>query len=427
VRFRTKWTGRAAIPVVAVVAVALIAAGCGSSSKKSSSSNTTATTAAPKTSRGFDGHTVTVAGLGIKGQLPGAEFGAEGRIKRFNDTNELPGVKINYAEFADDKLDPATALSESRRLVTEDKVFAIVGDISANNPGDYFKQQHVPYFGWAFDNTYCTDAPSKDVWGFGYNGCLVPAAPKVMPDTYANFYGFVSKQLNKKNPTVAEFSNDNTSGHNSTKYASFQLKGVGFNVVYAKGSVPLPPVSDYTPYVQQFMTSDGGHPPDAIVCLLAVDCIPIYKGLVAAGYKGYYFHNLYADTLAAPMKGSYASVTFTAFDIPSDGYTQMKTDVAAIKPDYAIDTGVFAGYTSTDMFIQALKAAAKSGGISPENVQAHAANQTWEIKGFAGPTKYPDSSVKPTPACNSLTYSDGTSWKTVVPYTCSDKVWPTTG
>jgi hypothetical protein len=44
--------------------------------------------------RGFDGKTITVAGLGIKAQLPAAETGARARIKRFNDTNEIKGVKL---------------------------------------------------------------------------------------------------------------------------------------------------------------------------------------------------------------------------------------------------------------------------------------------------------------------------------------------
>jgi ABC-type branched-subunit amino acid transport system substrate-binding protein len=245
-----------------------------------------------------------------------------------------------------------------------------------------------------------------------------------MPDTYREFYGYVSKQLNKTNPTVASFSSDTTSGHNSTKFSSFQLKGSGFNVVYAKGSVPPPPVTDYTPYVQQLMTADNGKAPDAMVCLLAVDCIPIWKGVQAAGYKGYYYSNLYSDALLAAMKGTYANVTFAPFDTPTDGLTEMKKYMAEIKPDYAPDTGAFSAWASTDMFVQALKAAAKSGGISPENVHDKALNQTWQIKGFAGPTRYPDSQKVSTPGCGALTYDDGTAWKTLVPFSCSEKTWP---
>ena len=66
-------------------------------------------------------------------------------------------------EFADDKQDAATALSEARRLVSQVGAFAIVGDVSANNPKDYFVQQKVPYFGGGWDATYCSPKPSTSV------------------------------------------------------------------------------------------------------------------------------------------------------------------------------------------------------------------------------------------------------------------------
>jgi hypothetical protein len=133
--------------------------------------------------RGFDGTTITVAGFGIKSQLPLAELGARARIERFNNDNEIKGIKLRYAEFADDKQDPATALSEARRLVAEVGVFAIVGDVSPFNPGDFLKQQHVPYFGGGFDNTYCSTTPSTSVWGFSFIGCPAPNNPSFVGDT----------------------------------------------------------------------------------------------------------------------------------------------------------------------------------------------------------------------------------------------------
>jgi len=41
-----------------------------------------------------------------------------------------------------------------------------------------------------------------------------------------------------------------------------------------------------------------------------------------------------------------------------------------------------------------------------------------------GPTKYPESSVKPTPACGVVLLDTGTEWKTLSPYTCNDKSIP---
>ena len=58
-------------------------------------------------------------------------------------------------------------------------------DLSEYNPGQYLNQQHVPYFGWAFDDTYCSAQADHRLCGFGFNGCLVPSDPTKMPGTGA--------------------------------------------------------------------------------------------------------------------------------------------------------------------------------------------------------------------------------------------------
>ena len=134
-------------PLHAVIAVAAVVVVVGASLASAGGA------AAQGSVRGFDGTTIKVGSLGIKSSLPLVQLGAEARIKRFNDTNELKGIKIQYTDYADDKTDPATALSEVRRLVTQEEIFALVGDASAQNPLTYLAQQHVPYFGGGFDNT----------------------------------------------------------------------------------------------------------------------------------------------------------------------------------------------------------------------------------------------------------------------------------
>jgi branched-chain amino acid transport system substrate-binding protein len=377
--------------------------------------------------RGFDGTTVTLASMGIAAQFPGVPTGVQARIKRFNDNNEIKGVKLKYTENADDKQDPATSLSEARRLVTQEGVFAIVGDTSQSNPVDFFAQQHVPYFGWAFDGTYCSPKPVTTLWGFGYDGCLVPSNPKVMPDSGAPLYAYAVKQTGKQHPTVAIFGNDTQSGKNAVQYQASSYQGAGFNVTYAKGPIPPPPVSDYTPYAQEVLKGGAnGAAPDVIVCLLSTDCIPMYSLIQANNYKGVYQSFLYSDQLLKPMNGSVAAINFVNLNESTPALTQMKADVEAVKPGAAIDTGVATAYFTTDMFIQALKTAAKKGksNITPEAVQKAAAVQTWQIKGLAGPTKYPNSTVKSFPACTSLVSDDGTAWKTVEPFACSTKGYP---
>lgn len=376
--------------------------------------------------RGFDGSTITVAGLGMTTQFPGADAGVRARVKRFNDTKEIPGITINYKEYANSGQDPATALSEARRVVSSDKAFAIVGDTSQNNPGPYFKQQQVPYFGWGFDNTYCSDTPSTDVWGFGWDGCQVPDKPKVMPDGAGLLYTYVKQQTGKAHPTVAIFANSTESGKNAVSTQSVAYTGVGFNVVMKAGLLPPPPISDYTAYAQQLLGADKGKAPDSMVCLLTTECINLWGLLKANGYKGIFVTPLYSDLLLGPMQGSVAAIQFVALNQPGASINRIRSDVKAVAPKQALDTGVLTGYWGTDMFIQALESVVKAGKqyISPANVQKAASTMTWQMSGLVGPVEYPASTQKATPSCSSIVLDTGKEWKTVVPYKCSRRTFP---
>jgi len=54
-------------------------------------------------------------------------------------------LRGDFKEFADDNNDPATALSETRRLVTQEGVNAIVPDVSLATPAD-FREAVVGFF-----------------------------------------------------------------------------------------------------------------------------------------------------------------------------------------------------------------------------------------------------------------------------------------
>ncbi len=379
--------------------------------------------------RGFDGSTLKLAGLGIGAQFADAGTAAEARIKLFNDNNEIKGVKIEWAGFVDDKQDPATALSETRRLVTQEQVFALTADTSQFNAGDYLAQQHVPYFGWAFDATYCSHNPSKKLWGFGYTGCLLNPDPSVVPDANFNNYNLVSSGTAKKNPTVFLIGNDSESSKISIKNQILSNTKAGFKIVGTDNTMPLPPVPDYTPYAQKAMTSDNGNPPDAMLCLLSTDCINMYNLIKNQGYKGYFISSLYSGALTKLMAGSYAAIFFVAPDQNTPAQTTMKDAINAIDPGKGddISSAQVAGYGSTDMFISALKkVVAKSGksGITPEAVQKAASTMTWQIKGLTGPVSYPKSTVTLYPYCNAVVGSDGTAWTQKESYDCSNKQYP---
>jgi ABC-type branched-subunit amino acid transport system substrate-binding protein len=409
---RNQLHSRVALTMVAVVAIlggSLVASG---------------TAAAQGSVRGFDGSTITLGSIGIPQLLPGATPGVEARIKRFNDTHEVKGVTLKFLGQVDDNRDPATSLNEARRLVTQDQVFALVGETSTTDPGDYFKQQHVPYFGGGFNSTFCANTPdAKSIWGFGTYGCTTPSNPPYTGPRETLPYEYAKKQLGKEHPTAALIINDSDTGRNGLLLGNTQMTAAGFKVVYAKAALPND-VSDYTPYVQAISTSDNGHMPDMVRCYVQTQCLPILDQLKAGGFRGVFEHDLYTDALLKPLAGTVAQTPSYNFNDNTPGIQQMKADVTAVAPNQAIDSGVAVGYLSTDMFIQALKTVAKKGksNITPQMVQQAASTQTWKLDGVAGPVKYPQSTVTPTPVCTTLVIDkDGTGWQTETQYTCTTK------
>ena len=243
---------------------------------------------------GFDGKTLTIGGIWSTANFAGAQVGVEGYVKQINKTNYLHGIKLKFAGYVNDDNDPATALSGARQLVNQYKVFAIVPDLSAENPGTYLTSQKILYVGGGFDFSYCSNKVTTSLWGYSAGGCLVPQNPPVMPNTYGQYYSYVKAKTGSAHPTMAIFSNDNASGSNSAKLSTVSAKGTGFNVVYNKANIPTA-ASDYTPYVQQLLTSNKGKQPQAIGCQLTAECIPMWTALKNAGYTGSYWTPLGHD------------------------------------------------------------------------------------------------------------------------------------
>jgi ABC-type branched-subunit amino acid transport system substrate-binding protein len=384
--------------------------------------------ATPRQVRGFDGTTLKVAGLGNVAQLPGAEVGAQARIQRFNDANELKGVKVEMVAYADDHNDAATSLSEARRLVSQEQVFALVGATSRVTPGDYLVQNKVPFFGWGIEQSYCHPEITANLWGFGFSGCQVNPEPSVAIDSARQLHNYASEKLGKKRPTIALIANDLEAGHSTIELNTVASKARNFDVVFAKAIIPPPPVGDFSPYVQQLMVADNGQPPDVVRCLASTECLSIYGLMTTQGFAGIFNHSIYTDALVKPFSGStvtLASENFAATGIPA--LDQMRADVEKTKPGQKIDSGVVAGYASADMFLSVLKKVAKNGGtskITQENVRKAAAKNTWELKGLVGPTVYPTGSNRPVPFCSALAISDGTRWNTLEEYSCSTKTYP---
>jgi len=184
-------------------------------------------------------------------------------------------------------------------------------------------------------------------------------------------------------------------------------------------------VSDYAPYVQQWLHSDAGKQPDTLICLLAVQCVPIWAALKAAGFTGTYYATL--GNVGALTKAMAGTVTAAFYNTqPNPALTQMETDLQAFKAGtMPVGYANVPAYFAADMFVQALKKVGRN--LTPQAIQQALATQTWQIPGLVGPTDYPAATVGASPACAELLSDDGTAYNVLQPYSCSSKTFPVKG
>ena len=215
------------------------------------------------------------------------------------------------------------------------------------------------------------------------------------------------------------------------KFGTKSYKNAGFKVVATNNQMPVPPISDYTPYAQAMLTADNGKAPDADrVRCSSTDCIPMWNLIKAQGFQGTYSQ---LAVLGPPgrrrcrARGLQHAVRHRPTEHPGHGPDEDGLRRVPVGRGAKADTGMVAGYTSTDMFIQALKKVAAKGktNITPANVQKVGADQTWQMKGSPGPRRTrPDRRARARPAVD-LVLSDGTKWNQVLPFTCgSQKIKP---
>jgi branched-chain amino acid transport system substrate-binding protein len=194
-------------------------------------------------------------------------------------------------------------------------------------------------------------------------------------------------------------------------------------VVFDESTVPPPdpaPVADFSPYVNEIMTSNDGGPPDVIFLVTSQDTLQggLQIAVDQAGFEGLSTNAvLYAPQAAALVANGTVLTQFSTPEAAAEepAVQEFVDAVEAFAPGEPINQPTISGYLAADMFIQAVKKAGKDP--TPEKIQAAAAKLTYEIPGFFGPTKYPKGFKFGTP-CGELVGSDGQEWSVVVPFQC---------
>jgi ABC-type branched-subunit amino acid transport system substrate-binding protein len=368
--------------------------------------------------------TINVGGIGLaKTYANDAPVGAQARLERANKDNEVKGYTFSYKGFADDNNDPNTALSESRRLVSQEGVVAIVPDVSIVPPTDYLTQSQIPSFGPGYSVSYCPTGAAATRWAFGIYGCLIPESPKQVPNSQWVQLKKALAAKGIKNPTAALIGTDSTSGTVSVAGSASGAQAAGFKVVYAKGSYPAPPtvVGDYTPYAQALMTSNNGNPPDVVYSSIpATNALQLFGLMKGQGYTGTVLSPFYSNLLLKSLQGDYVFVQFSGFESNTPAIQQMLSDVNSFKPGTPQTIGLVGGYYAADMFVQAVKAALKSNKtLTTASIQKVMQNYSYTVKGAIGPTNWP-SAFSIGNGCSTLLYdADGTAFTISQPYTCN--------
>ena len=231
-------------------------------------------------------------------------------------------------------------------------MFAIVPNLSQYTPGDYLTQQNVPWFGWAFDATYCSPTPSTSLYGFGYNGCLIPPDPKRMPDSRWPALQVREREDGREEADARDVLERDRLRRNSVATQASGYAGAGFDVVYVKGLLPPPPLPDVTPYVQELLHVRRRRTArrDGVPAVRSTAC-PSTSSCGRTTTRAPIQSPLYSDLLAGPLEGSVASVQLRAVRGEHAAQQQMIEDIHAFKSGAAINSGVAASYFAADMFI----------------------------------------------------------------------------
>jgi len=364
---------------------------------------------------------IKVGGL-IETQFAGSDVGAKARFADENDKGGVNGRKITYVEGQTyPQGNTAAALAEGQRLVQQEGVAAIVPALTSVPPAQFLQQQKVPTFAWNI-TPLGWDTP----WYFGITGSLVAPFPKSapgsasLPEMLGQQYKDQGTASGGKGKTIAIIGSDDASAKSGVNQAKKTFETQGYKVTYAKGAFSITtPTTDYTPFVQAIMTSNGGNPPDIAYLVASFsDVQGLAKGLRQANFQGIIVNPTTYDPRI--VKAAETLEVYTQWATPESApdNPNMQKVVDSIKkqsPDAALSLGTLAGYFAADMFIQSLKAAGKN--VTTDAIQKAAAKMTYQIKNVVGPTTYPAAYAQGT-SCAQLAKSDGAAFSVVVKYGC---------
>ncbi len=208
--------GRNALPLLVLV-VGLVAAGCGRDSGGGAAAGDPGVTADSIKLGGSYPFSGPASAYGTIGK------GAQAYFKLVNDKGGVGGRKIEFVTY-DDGYEPQRALTNAKKLVEQDRVFALFNTLgTANNLAiwDYANQQKVPQVFVATGASNWGKDPNGHPWTIGWQPNYV---------TEAKVYAAYLKQ-NKPNAKVAVLYQNDAYGKDLLAGFEAGIAGSGIKVV----------------------------------------------------------------------------------------------------------------------------------------------------------------------------------------------------
>ncbi|THA39028.1 ABC transporter substrate-binding protein [Streptomyces sp. A1547] len=405
----------------AAAALALVSA-CNSASNSSSPGKPDAGAAA--NFRGVTDRSIKVGGIVSMTSASGyskkdTDLGAKARYLRANAEGGIHGRTIEYLGAEDDGQDPAKNMAAARKLVQQDKVFAISPMSSVTFSGaDFLEQEKVPTFGWGTLPSFCGP---KYIYGF--NGCLVPSPGGTLNQTWPE--GIAQILGGAKGKSVAVIATDSDAGKFGIRTFQQGFTSAGFTVSYAKASVPATAVpSDWSAYVKEILTGNDGKAPDAVVSVMQTpNNIGLFTALKRAGYKGLlsdptdYDPGLLAkDATKQALEGVHVLLQFEPFESASPAMAQFKADIKAASggQEVPLNMHMLTGYMSADLFVSIAQKAGKDLTVTHFQNAAQSFSDTRTLVGDRAEPKGQKDSF----GCGALVQLKNGAYEVSVPFKC---------
>ncbi|WTW96412.1 ABC transporter substrate-binding protein [Streptomycetaceae bacterium NBC_01309] len=348
------------------------------------------------------------------------DLGAKARFMMANDEGGVNGRKIEYIGSEDDGQESARTITAVRKLVQQEKVFAIVpvNTTTIGGSADFLRDNKTPYIGWGTLPAFCGQE-----YGMGYNGCLVPTPGH---NVNTSWPGLLTDILGgAQGKSVALITQDTDAGKFGLRTYQQAFPSSGFTVSYAKSTVPGTSVpTDWSPWVGEIMSSNGGKAPDVVVSVMQTPAnIGLFTALKRAGFKGILTDATDYDPALLKQAASKEALQDVQVFVQNMPFESTAPEMAKFKQYMSKAKGsevtewnqsMMVGWNSADLFLAIAKKAGDN--LTVETFQAAAA--TFEdTYALVGDRKFPlgrnDSF-----GCGAMVQLKGETYGITSPYKC---------